>query len=325
MEDKQSSNPPLFAWLILFAAVIAVSSAGAVFQLMSEVPPLLRASWRLQATAMVLAPFCVLQCTKLRREDPNSWARLFEMRTVGIVVGSGVCLWLHFGTWVWSLDRTSLTHSLLFVTAHPLIFVVGSAALGKAVDRRCARGAVIGFLGAAITLIGVQGEGDVTAIGDAAAFAGAIAIVGYLIAGRTLRNWMPLFIYAFPVTILASLLLLISSLALEGTTISGEHSSLWAFGWTSATWLPLVAYLALGPGLVGHTGINAVLRWVSPLVISVSVLFEPIIGSLIGLMLGTSSVPGIWTWIGGCLLLTGMGMVILAEGTDHQAEASKDS
>ena len=41
-------------------------------------------------------------------------------------------------------------------------------------------------------------------------------------------------------------------------------------------------YLAIGPGIVGHTGLNTVLKYLAPLVISLSTVTEPLIGSLIG-------------------------------------------
>ena len=37
--QMNEAKPPLFAWGILFVALIAVSSAGVVLQSMSEVPP----------------------------------------------------------------------------------------------------------------------------------------------------------------------------------------------------------------------------------------------------------------------------------------------
>ena len=39
------SAVPLHAWLILAAALVAVSSAGAVLQIIEGVPPILKASW----------------------------------------------------------------------------------------------------------------------------------------------------------------------------------------------------------------------------------------------------------------------------------------
>ena len=108
------STTPLYAWIILAISIVAVSSAGAVFQMMSSVPPLLRASWRLQATSMILFPFAMYQYYNL---EPEIKKLTFEMKNLLIILASGICLWLHFGSWVWSLDHTTLPRSLLFVTS----------------------------------------------------------------------------------------------------------------------------------------------------------------------------------------------------------------
>ncbi len=94
-----------------------------------------------------------------------------------------------------------------------------------------------------------------------------------------------------------------------------------SFGWIDLVWLPVIAYLALGPGLVGHTGINAVLKWFPPIVISVSVLIEPILGTFIGIIIGTADIPDNWTLIGGTIILIGLYLVITAE----ESEVKNDS
>ena len=317
-------SPPLHAWLLLAVAVLAVSSAGPVFQLIDEVQPLLRASWRLQLTAIFLAPLAVWQ---YRGMDAQTRERTRTPKVTGIIVGSGLCLWIHFGSWVWSLDHTSLTHSLLFVTAHPLVFVAGLWLLKRPTNRQQTLGAVLGFLGAAVVLMGIGSEGDVTLAGDAAAFLGAVAIVGYLTAGRVLREWMPLFVYAFPVTLIAAVMLALSAVWLEGAAWGAMPAASAVLGWSSLVWLPYIAYLALGPGMVGHTGINAVLRWFPPLVISVAVVLEPLIGSLLGWGLGTTDVPGMWTWLGGPLLIAGVLLVSMGLdelNTDARAYTSEE-
>ena len=81
---------------------------------MSDVPPLLRASWRMQGTALVLLPGFVYQFTRMDRGDVSS-------RDWQIILASSAFLAIHFGAWVWSLDHTSLVHSLLFVSMHPLV------------------------------------------------------------------------------------------------------------------------------------------------------------------------------------------------------------
>ena len=137
---------PIHAWLVLTAAVIAVSSAGAVLQSIDEIPPLLRMGWRLQATALVLLPFAIYQWLNL---ENNIRGYVFNRRNLAILLASGFCLFLHFATWGWSLDNTSLTHSLLFVTAHPLVFVIGAAIIGRPLLKRQSFGALIAFVGAA--------------------------------------------------------------------------------------------------------------------------------------------------------------------------------
>ena len=302
---------PIHAWVVLTAAVIAVSSAGAVLQSIDEIPPLLRMGWRLQATALVLLPFAIYQWINL---ENNIRGYVFNRRNLAILLASGFCLFLHFATWGWSLDNTSLTHSLLFVTAHPLVFVIGAAIIGRPLLKRQSIGALIAFVGASLSLLSITEQGEVTLLGDLAAFAGAVAIVGYLTAGRELRSWMPLFVYAFPVTFIAAILLTLSSVLLESSGWN-ELRSITTFGWTDFIWLPAIAYLALGPGLVGHTGINGVLKWLPPIVISVSVLIEPILGTFIGILLGTATYPDNWTLIGGSIILFGLYLVITADNT----------
>ena len=95
-----------------------------------------------------------------------------------------------------------------------------------------------------------------------------------------------------------------------------------AFGWLSVTWIIYVGYLALGPGLLGHTGINAVLRWIPPLTISMILIMEPVIGSIIGWVVGVDSIPQLWTIIGGSLMIFGLALVTF--GSEIQ-EASQPS
>ena len=323
---SNSPNTPFWVWGLLVAAVCGVSSAGALFQHVDSVPPLLRASWRLQLTSVVLAPFFVFQWIQQETEIRQ---KMFEKNTVLILLGSGLALALHFGSWVASLDSTSLTHSLLFVTAHPIIIIVGMAILSlfvigfRSPTRLEILGACIGFFGAAITLLdqgSQQGDHTVTLWGDTLAFMGAVFVVGYLVSGRILRKWMPIFLYAFPVTLIGALLLIPASYAVED-----DFSAFGVFGWTSLDYFPWFLALALIAGLLGHTGLNTCLRYISPLVISTSVTLEPILGSFIGWAFFGSGVPGKWTWVGGPILVIGVMLVIYGGFKAEHANPQTDS
>ena len=323
---NSSPNTPFWVWGLLVAAVCGVSSAGALFQHVDAVPPLLRASWRLQLTSLVLAPLFIYQW---RKQNLEIRKRMFEGKTVAILLASGLALALHFGSWVASLDSTSLTHSLLFVTAHPIIIIVGMAILSlfyigfRSPSKLEVLGAAIGFFGAAITLLdqgSQQGDHTVTLWGDTLAFLGAVFVVGYLVSGRILREWMPIFLYAFPVTLIGAILLLPASFVMEA-----QFASFGVFGWTAMKYFPWFLALALIAGLLGHTGINTCLRYISPLVISTSVTLEPILGSFIGWAFFGSGIPGTWTWVGGPILVVGVMLVIYGGFKVENANPQTDS
>ena len=321
-----SAPPPRWVWGLLAAAVLGVSSAGALFQHVDSVPPLLRASWRLQLTSLVLLPLFLRQWSTTDEATKHGY---FERRTWGLLFASGLALAAHFGTWVASLDLTTLTHSLLFVTAHPLVIVVGMAFFAPLVTRVRsphrleAIGALVCFAGAGMTLLdagSAQGDQNVTLLGDALAFSGAVFVVGYIVVGRVLRTWMPIFLYAFPVTLIASVVLIPASMVMEP-----EFAGFGAFGWTEPMYFGWFLLLACVAGLLGHTGLNTCLRYISPLVVSVAVTLEPLLGSLIGWFFFDAGVPGAWTWAGGAVLMAGLITVVVASERTALIEANNES
>ena len=304
-----SRTPPL-VWGLLAAGVVGVSSAGAILSHVDSVPPLMRASWRLQITVLMLLPFAIWQ---YRQMEITEKKKLTEKKTVLILAGSGIALAAHFGTWVTSLDHTSLAHSLLFVTSHPIIIVIGTAIFVRKPHSLETAGALVGLVGAGITLLDAKDSGDVTLWGDFLAFAGAITVVGYIVAGRILREWMPVFVYAVPVTLLGGILLIPFSI------LMGESTS--AIGWVESDllgWFILLAFLA---GIVGHTGLNACLRWLKPLTVSFAVTLEPIIGAFIGWFFFDEDIPQKWTWLGGLILIFGI-MLVIKGGAEHGMDSS---
>jgi drug/metabolite transporter (DMT)-like permease len=74
----------------------------------------------------IACSFAVCQDAEQRADALAAWK---------LLVGSGVCLALHFSFWVWSLDHTSLTHSLLFVCSTPVIIALGTLLLRKPITR----------------------------------------------------------------------------------------------------------------------------------------------------------------------------------------------
>tara|TARA_B100000965_G_scaffold232550_1_gene194736 strand:+ start:1658 stop:2572 length:915 start_codon:yes stop_codon:yes gene_type:complete len=284
------------AWAILAIALFGVSSVGPLLASM-DTPPVLRASWRLWATSIVLLPGFMVQ---LRRAENE----IYDLRNISMILLSGFALAIHFAAWTWSLDHTSLAHSLLFVTSHPIVIVSAMFVIERKADPLLICGASLGFMGAGLALLDASDSGSVTYAGDAAAFLGAVAGAAYLAIGRILRSGskIPLFIYAFPVTTVSAIILTGLSASVESTASTIDAHPL---GWIGSEYFLTVVALAFGAGLLGHTGLNAALRWLPPIIISVGLLFEPILGSVIGLLvLGTIEV-GFWTVLGGIMMIVG--------------------
>jgi len=321
----ERARPSVLTWCVLGAALLGVSSGGALLQAFDDVPALLRASWRLQATTVLLFPLALMDW----RREGAPWTSPGEARGDAVLlVASGVFLALHFGAWTVSLDRTTLTHSLLFVTAHPLVVLVGSAVLlglGREIvppGRRGWAGGLLGLLGASLTLLDVgeaTGGQEVTFLGDFLAFLGAVFVVGYLAAGRVLRARWPVFLYAAVVTGLASVLLVVGSGALEPDAIA-DHGLV---GWTGPTWLVGFLTLAFFAGLVGHTGLNHCLKTMTPLTISVTLTMEPVVGSIIGFAAFGTGIPGPATLIGGLVMLSGLLLVVTIPEAHDLDEAGR--
>lgn len=156
--------------------------------------------------------------------------------------------------------------------------------------------------------------------GDAASLAAAFAMIGYLLVGRRLRNWMPIFVYACPVTGSAALLLSLAALATDGHAVIGADGR-GVLGWiASGAYAPYVVYLALGPGLAGHTGLNTCLRYMTPLMIGLATTLEPAVGPFIGWLLGVLQPPGIFTYVGGIAIFTSTVLVTLATAKRQKQE-----
>ncbi len=94
-----------------------------------------------------------------------------------------------------------------------------------------------------------------------------------------------------------------------------------SLGWlTSGRHTPWVLYLALGPGIVGHTGFNTLLRYLSPLTVALAFQMEPLVGSVIGWAAGVMRPPGALTYVGGALVVGATVWVTVASTRREQQE-----
>ena len=306
--QREPRERPRILPLVLLTAVLGISVSGPLAKL-SAAHPLAIASWRLGIALVIVAGFLLASGT---------WRefRTLSRRDLGIALGAGFLLALHFWSWITSLGLTSVAASVVLVNLHPVVIVAGSALwLRERPSRRQLMGIGIALMGALIIGYGdlraeasaglieaalgagadeAVGHGPV--MGDLLAVLGAVAVGLYYLAGRSLRQRLSLWPYVGLVYAACFVSLLVLA-ALTG-------APLWP---QPPRELLLFAAIAIGPMMLGHTGFNWSLRYVPAYVVSLAVLAEPVGATVLAALLpGIREIPGPWTMAGGAVILAGL-------------------
>ncbi len=290
---------------LLIAGVVAVGvmavSAAAIFVRYgfaaagSSTPgvALLLAALRLSMAALLLAP----TWRGLRR------ARL-EPGAVGLAVLAGLFLGIHFGTWITSLAYTSVAASVTIVTSNPVwVALAGWLWLGERLNRQTVIGVALAAAGGILIGLGDasgSSAGQAPLLGDGLALLGAWAVSGYFLLGREAQQrGLSIGQYVAVAYAAAALTLLPLPLFFDTPYI----------GWPWGVYAVALG-MALISQLVGHTSFNWAIRYVSPVLVTLAILFEPL-GSGLLAYLFFGEVPPRLVFVGAAILIVGVGLAVL--------------
>ncbi|WP_225333707.1 DMT family transporter [Halomicrobium urmianum] len=284
------TEPRVSPRVALGVAVLAVSTS-AILVRWSEAPSAVAAFYRVLFTTVLVAP-----AATLRRPG---WHRRLSGRRFAAATLAGLALAVHFAAWFESLSWTSVAASVTLVQAQPLFVVAGAAlVLDERVTRWTVAGVAVALAGTVAMSLGDLLSGGAVGprplYGNGLALLGAVAAAAYVLAGRSLRQRLPLLPYVTVVYAVAAAGLLAVVLA------SGHRLA----GYAAREWV-LFAGMAVGPGILGHTLVNWSLAHVRSSLVSVTLLGEPVGSALLALVL-LSEVPGVWTVAGGAVVLVGI-------------------
>ena len=288
MDSDTPVVPPLAA---LALAVVAVSTSAILIR-WSRAPSSVAAFYRVLFTTLLLAPVAVVRYRE-------AFARL-SMRDWLVAALSGLALAAHFAAWFESLEWTSVAASVTLVQTQPVFVALGAACLlEERLNRRIVLGIGVALAGSVLLSVGDLLSGGAFAgsnpiYGDALALVGALAAAGYVLAGRSLRQRLPLIPYVIVVYT-------VSAIGLLGWTV-GQGASLGPY--PPREWL-LFLGMAVGPGIFGHTVVNWALAHVESSVVSVTLVGEPVGSTLLALLL-LGEVPPAMTAVGGVVVLLGI-------------------
>ena len=272
--------------------VLAVG-ASAVFIRLAEAPALGIAFWRCALGALALLPLAAYN----REGVPKG-------RDLWIGCASGIALGAHFGTWIVSLEYTSVAASVVLVSTTPVFVAIAAYPLfGERTSAASFGGIALAIAGTAVIAGGEHSPGGAAFFGNVLALIGAITMGVYVLIGRSLRTGgVGALSYSIVGYSAAALALLLVALP------SGVQ--LW--GYSATTWFWLLV-ITLGPQLLGHTVLNWALEYVRASVISGAILAEPVIAALLAWLV-LSERPGLATVLGGLVVLAGL--YLLLRGDD---------
>lgn len=155
----------------------------------------------------------------------------------------------------------------------------------------------------------VAGESQVTVYGDVVGLLGSATLAAYFAVGARVRKWCPLFSWMCPLHIAASAFTgTCALLFVDGATVSTDGNGL--LGWMGdVTRFGYSLGAAVFPGMLGHAISNLVLKHLSALTVSVAMLLQPPIGSVIGYAVGVQGVPSALTAVAAPIILYGAFLV----------------
>jgi drug/metabolite transporter (DMT)-like permease len=287
---------------VLALAVLGISVSGPLARL-AYAPALAIATWRV---ALALA---VVVTMSIATGSYREW-RTLSRRDLGVALGAGALLAVHFWTWIASLGMTSVAASVLLVNLHPLVIVAGSALwLRERPSRSQVLGLAVALAGAVVVGAAAPGDaGNRALIGNVLAVVGAVTVGLYYLAGRALRQRLSLWPYV-ALVYASCLVTLLMFTAATGTR-------LWPY---PSNTLGVLVAIALGPMLAGHTGFNWSLRYVPAYVVSLLLLLEPLgAGAIAWWLFDEAPAPGVL--LGGAFVVLGLGWSVRAADGNARRE-----
>ena len=271
-------------YVLLFIALLAVSSSAWVVRFLPELSATTIAFWR-----MFLASIMAFTI---------SYKTIFTFVPNKKILLAGIFLGFHFALFFRSVQLTSIAEAALLGTIAPVFTEIYSIVFQKkAFSVKVFFGLSLALLGA-YTLISQSSFSDTSTTGNLLAVLCSVAMAVVLIVGKDVRKNVGLLEYSRWVFLGASFCLFFISVA-EGVNVFSFSKN--DFGW--------FVFLAAVPTMVGHNIFYFLVKSLSATTVAAVPLGEPVISSLGAYFLFEEPV-GMSVFLGGTITLIGVYIVI---------------
>jgi drug/metabolite transporter (DMT)-like permease len=306
--SMNSASPPsrVTVIAILSVGILSVSTAAIFIRLALESSNQQGLGFSLVIAALRLSIASALLMPTWRSLQPA------QPRSLLLAAAAGIFLAAHFASWITSLSYTSIAASTTLVTTNP----VWVALLSWLIWRERPTGvttigiivAIAGSLIVGLSDVAVSATGQQPLLGNGLALVGSWTVSGYFLLSREAQKHglttQQLIIIAYSMA--AVVLLPLPMLA--QTSYWGYPPRVYGY----------IALMAVFPQLIGHTSLNWAVRWISPTLVTLVILAEPLGSGILSFMVFNEN-PG-WVVIGGgAVLLTGVAIAALGSRPSVQS------
>lgn len=304
---KISKQPLMWqVGLILFAGIIAISTSAIFIRLAITSAQVSGVGFSLflSASRLTLASLLLIPAWRNFHSIPLTPGAL------RYGVAAGICLALHFATWITSLSFTSITASTTLVATNPIwVALLSWFWYKEKLTRITVLGISIAFIGGVLIALGNQETVNVVKnplLGNLLALVGAFMGSLYLLFGKEAqRRGLGIGSYVAVAYSTGALVLLPLPLVF-GVNYFGYPNLVYFY----------VLLTAILPQMVGHTSFNWAMRYLSPTLVTLTILCEPVGASFLGYLI-FHEIPGVHVIVGAIVLLSGVAIAIIGTQTEN--------
>lgn len=276
--------------LSLWLVITVLTSSAALITRYCQIPATSIGFWRVTGAALLLLPW---------------WLPVWRQAGRPPVFSLGACLagaflGIHFATWAWAVNHTSIANAMLFIGLQPLMApFIARPLVGEKLNRWEILAVLLACFGMVWILsrqLRLEREllpGSLVALGS------AFLCACYFVLTRKYRANQHALLFSIPAYATAALVQALAGFAVDGGIHVGNATTMWA-----------LLGLILLPTVGGHTLAIVLLRHVKSQLITLSIPAQFVLGTLAATFL-FGEFPSVWFCIGAAIVLAGVILGVL--------------
>eukprot|EP00823_Brevimastigomonas_motovehiculus_P004725 TRINITY_DN3221_c0_g1_i1.p1 TRINITY_DN3221_c0_g1~~TRINITY_DN3221_c0_g1_i1.p1 ORF type:complete len:872 (+),score=233.45 TRINITY_DN3221_c0_g1_i1:109-2724(+) len=342
LQAPTTHSQMIVAWISLCIGILCMSAIGPTFVYVTQmgVTPLMAVTWRCECMLIFVWVPALIEFFRASKEERRKWVatKPGDIHVLWYVYGNGLSWGTSLLLWVVSLQYTTTVRSSLFGGCFPMIVAIYLRFKGEKISIGEYVGVFVSIFGIASVLIvsvmlntNESRVGNISTmwVGDALAFATSFIQALQVVMAVHARASMPVFAYTFLTTLFLVVNLfvavcIINSVDFHSWTLSHDLEFGLGLnglmGWAEPSRVGLMLLFGFVVGMVVIVGLNVAVKYIPPVLYSVSQLVDPVWTGVIAWFWDLEEAPTFATLVGGLILCSGIVITVIYDYKRHKQE-----